>query len=108
MIECLCIDAKNRPQEIPLGKWIQEGMKYHITHVFFHPLQGLQGCSLHEVKLSLKDTYPYNAYRLSRFGFTQKGLEDLAIMMKACSDLNEIQISALLAEQELTVHEDKI
>jgi hypothetical protein len=104
MIECLCIDAKNRPEEVPMKKWISEGMKYHITHVYYHSMQGIQGCSLHEVRL--KDCPPYNAFKLSRFAFTKKSLEDLKVMMKACSELNEIQISALLADCDLVTHEN--
>ena len=48
MVEVICIDDKNKPEEIPARFWIKEGEKVHITLVTFHPLQdgGIQGCEL--------------------------------------------------------------
>ena len=105
MIQCICLDSKNRPEEIPMGKWISEKMKYHITHVWFHPAQGIQGCSLHEVRLG-KESEPYSTFRLSRFGVTLENLEKLIEMMNACSDLNLLDITALIRESELEIIEN--
>lgn len=99
MIPALCIDNKNKPEEIPDSQWIQEGFKYHIIHVYYYPHQGLQGVELLEVKLK---TPPFKSYKLSRFAFTEEGIKQLIEMMKACSELNEIEITELLQE-ELTL-----
>lgn len=95
MIPTLCINNKNKPTEVSDGQWIQEGFKYHVTHVYYHPNQGIQGVELLEVKL--KGT-KYVSYKLSRFAFTEEGVRQLIEMMKACSDLNELQITELLNE----------
>ncbi len=100
MIEAICIDSSNRPEEIPLSKWINKGFKYHITHVFYHQMQGIQGCHLHEVKLG-KECFPYSTFALRRFGLTKENFEKLIQMMKDCSELNEFSIKELLRESEL-------
>lgn len=99
MIECLCVDAKNKPEEIPFGCWISEKMKYHITHIYYHPFQGLQGAILKEVKLN--GCGPYKSFKLSRFAFTENGKESLKIMIKACSELEELDLQELLKELEV-------
>lgn len=102
MIECLCIDSDNKPKEVQLSEWISKGMKYHITHVYFHPNQGIQGCSLREVRLSSK-SYPYESYALKRFAVTPEGYLKLLEMIKICSDLNDLDIKELLKESELNI-----
>lgn len=100
MIEATCLDADNRPKEVEMSEWITKGMKYHITHVFFHPGQGIQGCSLREVRLTSK-SHPYGAYALKRFGVTQEGMKALVEMMLACSELNEFDVYKAIEESEL-------
>lgn len=102
MIEALCLDSSNRPEEIPLSKWINKDFKYHITHVYYHPMQGIQGCELHEVKLG-RDCLPYVSYRLNRFGFTKENFEKLKQMIIDCSELDEFDVSKLLRECDLEV-----
>jgi len=103
MIEAICIDSANRPEEVPLSKWIQKGFKYHITHVYYHPTQGnIRGCELHEVKLGV-ECEPYRAYRLNRFGFTKENFEKLKQMIIDCSELNEFDVNKLLRECDLEV-----
>lgn len=104
MIECICIDSKNKPKEIPLSKWIQKDMKYHITHVWFHPGQGIQGVNLYEVRLG-DESIPYASFRLSRFAVTEQGLKQIIQMMKDCSELNDVDINVLIKESELVVQE---
>jgi hypothetical protein len=102
MIEAICLDSSNRPEEIPLSKWINKDFKYHITHVFYHPMQGIQGCQLKEVKLG-EESYPYVSYRLNRFGFTKENFEKLIQMMLDCSELNEFDVNKLLRQAEVEV-----
>lgn len=100
MIPTICINSRNRPQEVPQNEWITKGMQYNITHVFYHPEQGIQGCALKEVRLTYKSS-PYETYALNRFAVTQEGLKDLIEMMKLCSELNEVDIMKLIEESEL-------
>lgn len=104
MIECICIDAGRKPKEVPLGQWIQQGFKYHITHVYYQPKQEIQGCSLKEVRLG-KESVPYETYRLSRFAVTKENLEKLYQMMRDCSELNDFDIIELIKESELIITE---
>lgn len=68
-IPCICVDAKNKPKEIPQDKWPSEGSEYHVNHIFVMRNQNnIQGCELSEFDISMYA--PYNCYRLSRFGFT--------------------------------------
>ncbi len=100
MIPCTCIDADNRPKEVEMSEWITKGMKYHITHVFWHPGQGINGCSLREVRLT-KKSHPYGAYALKRFGVTQEAMTALIQMMRDCSELNDFDIYKAIEESEL-------
>jgi len=102
MIEALCIDSSNKPKEIPLGKWIQKGYIYHITHVYYHKEQGIQGCDLKEVHLG-EESKPYETYRLNRFAVTKDNLLKLIEMIKDCSELNDFDVQELIKESELVV-----
>jgi len=105
MIECICIDASGKPKEIVAGEWIQKGFKYHITHIYRHPLQGdVLACALHEVRLT-KKSKPYETYLLKRFAFTKDDFEKLKEMAQACSELDELNIDKLLEVNELEIIE---
>lgn len=103
MIPCICIDAKGKPKEILAGEWIQEGFKYHITHIYRHPLQGdVLACTINEVKLS-KKSKPYETYLLKRFAFTPKDFERLKEFAADCSELDNIDIGKLFEVNELEI-----
>ena len=97
-VPCLCIDAKNKPLEILPQNWISEGIEYHITHVYYYPKQGIQGVLLEEVKTKCEK---YDSYRITRFAFTEEGLKQLIELMKACTELNEVDINKLIEESQL-------
>ena len=67
MVACICIDDSKKPNIIPKDKWVIKGNKYHITHVYYHPNQGIRGCSLYERPLD-ESCKPYETFKLSRFG----------------------------------------
>lgn len=98
-VPCLCIDDKNRPKEIPPQMWIMEGIQYNITHVYYHPNQGIQGVLLEEVQI--KNCPPYESYRLTRFAFTEEGFKQLKELMENCTELNNIDINKLIEESNL-------
>ncbi len=104
MIPCICIDAGSKPKEVHAGQWIQKDFKYHITHIFYQPRQGIQGCALKEVRLDARSA-PYETYRLSRFGVTEENLQKLIQMMRDCSELNDFDISELIKQSELEIIE---
>lgn len=94
-IPCTCIDSKNRPNEIPLSKWVVEGNEYHIIHVYHQYQQnGIKGVELAEFDIS--DCVPYNCYRLDRFAFTQENLLKLFELMQQCTELDNIDIQKIV------------
>ena len=96
-IPAYCVDDTKKPNQIPSNKWIKNGEKYHITHIFKQMTQlGIQGVELAEIDIS--DCSPYNSFRLNRFIIDLVDLPKLIEMMKHCSDLNEIDITNLIEE----------
>lgn len=88
-VPCICIDDKNKPDEIPKDKWVVKLEEYHINHIFIMRNQGnIQGCELSEFDISMHK--PYNCYRLSRFAFTQENLLKLIELVIECSIINDI------------------
>ena len=104
MIKCICIDDANKPVEISSSNWIKKEEIYHITHVYYHPNQGIQGCSLYEKPLG-EDCYPYESFKLSRFGINIDDLEEFIEFMKLCTELNDVDIKTLIEESQLELIE---
>ena len=102
-VECVCIDDKNKPGEIPSAKWVKKDQKYHITHVYHqHQQKGIKGVELAEFDIS--ECVPYNCYRLDRFAFTKENFDKLVKMMEDCTELDKIDISSIV-EKLTTVEE---
>jgi len=104
MIPAICIDANNKPEEVDLSEWITKGMQYHITHIWFHPFQGVHGCSLKEVSMTEKSD-PYRTFALKRFAVTEESMKALVQMMRDCSELNDFDIYKVIRESELQIIE---
>lgn len=103
-VECLCIDASNRPEEILPQNWINKMTQYNIIHVYYYPKQGIQGVLLEEVSTKSER---YDSYRITRFAFTEESFAKLVELMKLCTELNSIDINKLLKECNLeTIKED--
>lgn len=63
----ICIDAANRPNDIPLSKWIEKGQVYTVIEVAKLVIQGgMLGFKLEE--LNIDDCFPYQYFAASRFG----------------------------------------
>lgn len=89
-LEVTCINDKNRPNEIPVNRWIKEGKTYHIIEVTkLNMQQGIYGCKLAEINND--DLFPYQYFRLDRFAISvndellEKVLEEIDI-----SELDEV------------------
>ena len=66
MFTVTCIDAANRPNDIPTSKWIIKGNDYTVIKVSKMNVQGgILGYQLAEV--SLEGCAPYLFYAASRF-----------------------------------------
>jgi len=104
MVECLCINAKNRPKEVPINKWISEGMVYTIIHTGYTIKTREIACTLLETKLGQINGVEIG-FKIERFAFTEEGYKQLLELMKACTELNDFDISELLKEKELEIIE---
>lgn len=104
MVQAFCINDNDKPDEIHPDEWVKAGEIYHITHVYHHPIQGVQGVELKEIELTSR-SYPYESYKLSRFAVTMNGFIQLLEMMMNCTELNAVDIEKLLRESELQVVE---
>ena len=66
-MKVICIDADNKPQNIPIEEWVKEGDMYNVTRIVRMGLQkDTYGFLLKEVQLSSR-SFPYELYDSSRF-----------------------------------------
>ena len=66
-MKVICIDADNKPKNVPVEEWIQEGDTYTVTRIVRMGLQkNTYGYLLKEVQLSSK-SFPYELYDAIRF-----------------------------------------
>ena len=66
-MKVICIDADNKPQNVPVEEWVQEGDMYTVTRIVKMGLQkDIYGFLLKEVQLSSR-SFPYELYDASRF-----------------------------------------
>ncbi|MGB0881448.1 MAG: hypothetical protein ACPGSO_00735 [Vicingaceae bacterium] len=97
-VKCVCVNDKNKPIKIDESRWVKKDNEYSITHIYYHPNQGIQGVELKEVKLLEKDA-PFEAYRLDRFGIYIDQLDKLKELIKLCTDLNDFDIEELIKKE---------
>ena len=66
-MKVICIDADNKPQNVPIEEWVKEGDMYNVTRIVRMGLQkDIYGFLLKEVQLSSR-SFPYELYDSSRF-----------------------------------------
>jgi len=69
MIPCkiICLDDSNRPNDIPISKWIKRNEIYTLIRIDKMNMQnGELGFELEEIDLS--DCFPYTRFAAYRFG----------------------------------------
>jgi hypothetical protein len=65
--KAICINDRNRPDGIPLSKWVKEGETYTVIDVKKLLIQGGRlGFKLEE--LNIDDCLPYQFFSADRFG----------------------------------------
>ena len=66
-MKVICIDADNKPKNIPIEEWVKEGDMYNVTRIVRMGLQkNIYGFLLKEIQLSSR-SFPYELYDSSRF-----------------------------------------
>jgi hypothetical protein len=99
MVECVCIDDKNRPKEIPLHKWVKEGNTYNIIYTVTVLPQKELGVVLSEIELT-DNELPYEYFLARRFAFTEENLLKLIELIKDCND-TDFSMDELLKQTQL-------
>jgi len=99
MIECTCINDRNRPKEIPQNKWIQKGNKYTVIYTVTVLPQKQLAFHLQEIELD-ETTSPYEYFLANRFAFRQEDLDALMQLIEDCSD-TDFSMEELLEQTEI-------
>jgi len=99
MVECICINDKDRPKEIPISKWVKKGQAYNIIYTVTVLPQKQLGVVLSEIELTEKEL-PYEYFLASRFAFTEENLKKLIQLIKDCSD-TDFSMDELLKQTQL-------
>jgi hypothetical protein len=102
MIPCICIDDSNRPETIPISKWVKKGDPYTITYTCKVLPQGILAVSLYEKPLGPLYA-PFEYFAARRFAVDAKDLEKLAELIALCSEEGNVNVDELM--RELTVQE---
>lgn len=72
-MKVICINDKDRPNEVPSSRWIKEGNKYTIVSVSYMSQQNIYGCKLEEINND--DLFPWTFFALNRFAITTEEVE---------------------------------
>lgn len=98
-LKVICIDDKNRPNEVPTNRWVKEGETYHIIEVAKLNAQGgIMGCKLAEINND--DLVPYQFFRLERFAVPMTQEDEEAILEQI--DISELEEVLQPVEEEIT------
>jgi len=105
IVRAVCINDADKPKEIPLSKWVRKEEIYHIIEISNHPLQGgIFGCKLKEVNLN--GCEPFEYYKLDRFAIFEEDLEKFMELLKACTELNDIDINEIIIKQPRLIEQN--
>lgn len=69
-MECICINSKNKPNDIQNKNWIKKGNKYTIVVLKKSVITNEMFLVLEEVQ----PDPPYGGYKIERFGFDMETL----------------------------------
>lgn len=99
MVECICINGKDRPKEIPMNKWVEEGEPY--TVIFTVTVLPQKQLAFHLAEIDLDEScHPYEYFLANRFAFTEENLLKLIELIKDCSD-TDFSMDELLKQTKL-------
>ena len=66
MFEVVAVNVENRPNEIPISKWIKKGVTYTVKKMDYMNIQNrILGFKLEEIDID--DCFPYQYFAASRF-----------------------------------------
>jgi hypothetical protein len=100
MINCICINDKNKPKEIPGHKWVKEGEEYTIIFAIVVLPQRRIGFQLEEITLD-ESCHPYEYFLAERFALRYEDIEKLIQFIYECTQIN-ISVKELIKETNVT------
>lgn len=98
MIPALCVNDSDRPNEIPIGKWLKRGERYNVVYTITVLPQRKLAFHLAEIDLD-ESCNPYTYFLADRFAFRKEDLQGLIELIKDCND-TEFSISELLKQTQ--------
>jgi hypothetical protein len=101
MIKCLCVNDKDKPNQIPNEKWIEMGKEYTLLFSMTVLPQKQLAFQLNEIDLD-DSCSPYTWFLAKRFAFRQDDLDKLVEFIKEC---NKITFSVNELMKETNLHE---
>jgi hypothetical protein len=99
MVQCICVNDKNRPKEIPAKKWLKAGEPYTVIYTVTVLPQKQLAFHLEEIELD-ETCAPYEYFLANRFAFTEENLQKLIELIKDCND-TDFSMEELLEQTEL-------
>lgn len=85
MVPVKTIDAKNRPNDIPLSRWIEYDEIYHVNYIVHCLPQNVLGFGLYEKPLG-EDCHPYKYFISTRFAIRPEDVQELMDMFQDIAD----------------------
>jgi hypothetical protein len=98
MIQCACINDKERPNEIPEGKWLKKGQIYTVIFAIVVLPQRELGLQLDEIDLD-ESCAPYEYFLANRFAFLKDDLYKLQEFIKQCGQVH-LSINELMKQAQ--------
>jgi hypothetical protein len=99
MIECICIDDKNKPSTIPPHKWIKKDSKYNI--IAARVVLPQKQLAVQLLEISLDDSCaPFTYFLGKRFMIKEDDMLNLIELIKETIEVDN-SIREMLEEQEL-------
>lgn len=86
-IQCVCINDKDRPDAIPLKKWVKKGQKYTVIFAIVVLPQRKLGLQLEEIDLD-ETCAPYEYFLAHRFAFAKEDFDKLPGFIEQCGQTN--------------------
>lgn len=99
MIECICIDDKNKPSTIPSNKWIKKHAKYNIIAARVVLPQKQLAVQLLEISLD-ESCAPFTYFLGRRFAIAEHDIELLIELIEETISIDK-SIKEMLEEEEL-------
>ena len=89
MIECFCINDKDRPNDVPLSKWVKEGDTYNIIYATVVLPQNILAFQLQEIDLDDK-CFPYQYFSSERFVISENDISKLHKLVMDSAEANSV------------------